>query len=545
MICLSYFALIIDAAKRRTVRVHHLVLFISLSVIVGVVLQLYQRIFLHDPRPAGLFFNPNFMGELMSISSIVFIAMALFGKEQVRVKAMYIFFFLLSLAAIFLTKSRGSAISCLAGISLVLFFRLRWKAFAIILSFLVLFAVLPNPLRERAVSEADVYRYSRLSIYDAGLRVVSDHPLGIGLGNFKYYYDQYESPVAGAVSLYGKQAKTLHNEHLQVLVEQGVFGLILYLGIVISLLLKIMFPPRGVHHPLCAITFGAGGSFLVHATVDSLYHTFALPLIMLSIVGLYIGEAETIWDDVVLRKGMKVFLALFTAGMVTYSAATIGSFYLSSLGESKARDGKYDSALKLLGAATAVDFLDGRTHETKGAIHYRAFVKTGNVFHYRKAIKEVENSLRTQKRSGSLRGRKAFLLQQGIDRGLFSQEEEGKVNGESLRLFQEQFAIEPHNVFAMKNLSILLVRSGRLQEAEWILKKAVSTEPNFAYGYYLLGRMRERRGEREEARFLYKMAFSVYKKYSGLKGLEKYAEKLIMLDDQALNDIRVKIDEHN
>ncbi len=526
------------------VRIQHFVLFLSLSVVVGVGLQLYQKIILHDPRPAGLFFNPNFMGELMSISSIVFIAMALFGKEQVRVKVVYLFFFLLSLAAIFLAKSRGSAISCFAGVSLVLFFRLRWKAFAIILSFLILIAVIPNPLRERVVSGADVYRYSRLSIYDAGLRVVSDHPLGIGLGNFKYYYDQYESPVTGAVSLYGKQAKTLHNEHLQVFVEQGVIGLILYLGFVISLVLKIIFPPRNVHHPLRAITFGAGASFFVHATVDSLYHTLALPLIILSIVGLYIGEAETIWDEVVLRKGMKVFLALFTAGVVMYSAATVSSFYLSSLGESTAREGKFDSALKLLGAATAVDFLDGRTRETKGAIHYRAFVKQGDVFHYRKAIEEVENSMRTQKRSGSLRGRKAFLLQQGINRGLFSQEEGRKVDEESLHLYHGQLAIEPHNVFAMKNLSILLARSGRREEAEWILKKAVSTEPNFAYGYYLLGRMRERRGEGEEARFLYKTAFSVYKKYSGFKGLEKYAEKLIMLDDQALNDIRIKIDEN-
>ncbi|NIO15999.1 MAG: hypothetical protein GTN70_03200 [Deltaproteobacteria bacterium] len=506
-------------------------------------LQLYQRFVLHDPRPAGSFFNPNFMGELMSISSIVFIALALFGKDRVRDKGIYIFFFLLSLAALILTKSRGAAISCLTGISLVLFFRLRWKALAIILSFFVLFAVLPNPLRERVVSRADAYRYSRLSIYDAGLRVVSDHPLGVGLGNFKYYYDQYESPVAGAVSLYGKKARTLHNEHLQVLVEQGVIGLILYLGFVISLLLKIIFPPRSVPHPLRAITFGAGASFLVHASVDSLYHTFALPLVMLAIVGLYIGEAEIEWEEAVLRKGMKVPLALFTVASVTYCTATVSSFYLSSLGERQARMGSFDSAITLLRVATAADFLDGRKHETKGAIHYRTFLKKGDIFHFKMAIYEVENALRRQKRSASLRGRKAFLLQQGIHRGLYTNDEVGNLDEESIRLYSAQLVIEPHNVFAMKNLATLFSKSGRNGEAERILVKAVSTEPNFAIGYYLLGKMREIRGEKEEASFLYKRALSVYKKYAGLKGLDTYAEKLIMLDDQTLNDLRVKIDE--
>lgn len=501
-------------------------------------LQLYQRYVLHDPRPAGLFFNPNFLGEFMSITSIVFFAFALFSREEKRVKFLYIVLFVFSLAAIVLTKSRGAAISCLAGSSVILFIRFRWKSILILLSLIIIFAVTPNPLKKRFISAGDVYRYSRLSIYDAGLRTVSHHPLGIGLGNFKYYYDQYELPIEGAVSLFGKKAKTLHNEHLQVLVEQGAVGAILYSGFIISMILKIMYPPRKISPLLKAMACGVGTSFLVHATVDSVYHTFALPLSVISIIGLYIGNSETSWCDVKLGKPAKVFLALFTAGMVSYATGTLGGFYLSSIGEKKAKNGKFIAALSLLDTASAADFLNGKTREVKGATHYRAFLETGDISHYRKAIEGIESSMRLQKRAGWLRGRKAILLLEGIKRGFYLKEEEKSIVEESLRLFYEQLIIEPHNVFAMKNLSILYRKLGRSREGERLLRKAISTEPNFAYGYYLLGKIKGAAGKEEEARFLYKVAFSIYKKYAGLKGLEKYAEKLVMLDDQALREIR-------
>jgi putative inorganic carbon (HCO3(-)) transporter len=61
---------------------------------------------------------------------------------------------------------------------------------------------------------------SRLHFWRVAIDMVKDHPLGVGMFNFPLVYDQYDF----SNGLYGR-ARPVHSSHFQVLAEQGVPGL--------------------------------------------------------------------------------------------------------------------------------------------------------------------------------------------------------------------------------------------------------------------------------------------------------------------------------
>jgi O-antigen ligase len=94
----------------------------------------------------------------------------------------------------------------------------------------VLFALaLPGVLpRARSIGDAkDPTTRERLAMFDAGTRLLREHPLtGIGPGQVKHAYPVYAPPDAVR-----RATSHLHNSPLQVAVERGLPGLALWLGI--------------------------------------------------------------------------------------------------------------------------------------------------------------------------------------------------------------------------------------------------------------------------------------------------------------------------
>lgn len=72
----------------------------------------------------------------------------------------------------------------------------------------------------------------RMHFWRVAIDVAEEWPLGIGLRNFEHIYDRYDTS-AGA---YGR-GRAVHNSHLQVLAEVGIFGLVSW----VSLFLYSMF----------------------------------------------------------------------------------------------------------------------------------------------------------------------------------------------------------------------------------------------------------------------------------------------------------------
>lgn len=162
-------------------------------------------------------------------------------KRKVVVAGISVFVF----NAIILCNSRGGVLA-LAIVGISLFFlevdsKARMKmAVALMLSVIIFISLMDPVSIERTqtiISGSDSTGSGRTEIWRHGLSMSWHNPLGVGGEGFKYLSPQYLPE-----HLVTQGARSPHNTYLEVLVEQGWFGLILYLcawGSTIRLLHKI------------------------------------------------------------------------------------------------------------------------------------------------------------------------------------------------------------------------------------------------------------------------------------------------------------------
>lgn len=130
--------------------------------------------------------------------------------------------------ALILTMSRGTL---LAGVVIILVFVLRIKllrrrAVLVILTAVVLAAAVPEGLVARVKHAAADRGAGRLDIWVVGLTAFEHHALiGAGYNNFPVAYAEY----AGYAPHFRKSVNGAHNIYLDISVEEGLIGLLLFL----------------------------------------------------------------------------------------------------------------------------------------------------------------------------------------------------------------------------------------------------------------------------------------------------------------------------
>jgi O-antigen ligase len=153
----------------------------------------------------------------------------------------------LCLSALLLTGSRGGLVCFGAALLVAILIAGRWRAkLALIavlvaagsLAYLTLYA--PPEIRDRFgnATQGEIQQQEgRFTLWAVGWRVVQDEPLtGIGAGNFKEVSARYvlEPGTVFRTDRVIDDPGGVHNTYLQLLAENGVIGLALYLGIVLS-----------------------------------------------------------------------------------------------------------------------------------------------------------------------------------------------------------------------------------------------------------------------------------------------------------------------
>ena len=102
---------------------------------------------------------------------------------------------------------------------------------------ILLLALIPNPINnyQNLLSrfKSDFTLYQRLMVWNSTILMAATHPIiGIGIGNFKYHYLDFQAKFINNKEFFipynGKAIQT-HNEYLQVLAENGIIGLSLFL----------------------------------------------------------------------------------------------------------------------------------------------------------------------------------------------------------------------------------------------------------------------------------------------------------------------------
>ncbi|HMO01627.1 MAG TPA: O-antigen ligase family protein [Oligoflexia bacterium] len=152
--------------------------------------------------------------------------------------------------AIIINLKRGPWLGCAIGISVILLkYANRW-IFPFVLSILLTFSLIA-PIRDRLLASYQHFQTSggRETIWKIGTELISDNPLGIGIGNARIIKNlSFDIP---------DNLKHFHNNFLNILVETGWCGLAAFLCWIYTILAFGF--KKGANHPLA---FGISGALL-------------------------------------------------------------------------------------------------------------------------------------------------------------------------------------------------------------------------------------------------------------------------------------------
>lgn len=470
-----------------------------------VLVSLYQDFFAGDLRPHGTFDNPNFLAEFLAVATLLCLARLLYRKENRPTRILLgvlgsIFLF----SAFSLCRSRGVLLSAVPAFGLLLVARYGVRRGATILAAFGI-PVLAG-LGFRSVSRffsSDPYNYGRIIIWKSALRTFLEHPEGVGLGGYKYYWYATQEPVAAAFRKYGKFAATAHNEYLEVLTGLGVVGLVLFLAV---LLLPLVATARHRKRlPENRREIAAAGSAVLllsgmHAAFDFNFHEFGIVFVDATILGALLACLADVstggrsWSVPAwaIRWGVLVCPLLLLVTTSTFLGATA-----YDRGENALRENNLAKAERLFRAAARVDPFRAPYPDALSAIRYRRYASETrtSVPFSGQAAAALDESIRWEARAVSLSPRELKFLQ----RLSFLFAERFRAGGSpadmesAVALASRSLEIHPYSAETLWYRSDLLASTGRLEEAMADLERAVVFEPNFCRGYAKLAEMSGRK----------------------------------------------------
>ncbi len=212
--------------------------------------------------------NPNHLASYLAITLPLACFGWLFAPPRAKRSALIHFSFIIGMAALLLSGSRGGWIALCGGIAASTAIlqwparRIRVLTLGLILVFFVTFLALPSPLNRydmtslRKLSELAIHSGNdspnpaqgsaawRVMVWKVGWRMIKERPLlGWGFGSFNVLYldhlaDFFNSPenMKEYAHLAEQGIDYVHNDYLQTWIELGVVGLALFAWFVISLI---------------------------------------------------------------------------------------------------------------------------------------------------------------------------------------------------------------------------------------------------------------------------------------------------------------------
>ncbi len=184
------------------------------------------------PRLMSTFGHPNDYGTYAVTVFPVCLVLALSSKHRKQRFWSWVVAALVGLSLL-LTFSRPSVLAIAVSMTLFLTLLRAWKTLAAFICIGVIGTFsLPQPVKDWVASQpswlAVVAQPLRFEIWQAGWNMIQSHPLlGIGPNMFVRDYIRYRIPGDTLVAAYG------HNQYLQLAAQKGIFGLLVFLGLMV------------------------------------------------------------------------------------------------------------------------------------------------------------------------------------------------------------------------------------------------------------------------------------------------------------------------
>ena len=487
-----FFLMILLAADRERPLQGFLLLILLMGIFEGG-FGIIQYLYSDESRAKGTFFNPNFFSTYETVSAVLAMSLLWFGGEYGKIgKPFLIVTVTISGTAVILAQSRGGAAAFLVAITAVGYFRYGKSTLFLLLVLILSTILFPNPLKQRVmdVGKQDPYAYTRIEIWEDATKRLRDHPMGIGLGMYKYASFQYRFPIEDAIVRYGKRAETAHNEYLQLAVELGIVGLACFLlsiavwtaEIKRTWKTELSQQSRGILVGLCAGVLAT----IVHAGVDSVFHEPALVLLLILEGGLAIafgryarGTQTESWNFSPPYHVARIILSVVALGaMVFLAVRPAAAWFLSNQGNSARADHDNLSAIKWYRYASVADPGSTSVRDELARLYIQRFSETGTPEWLDQAASEMTVAMALN----PLDGRAPYRL--GTIYRLLAEQPalaayRNSFNAQAAEAFEKSISVDPFSPFGYFELSKLYRGKGDRTSAQQLLEQAITYEPNF------------------------------------------------------------------
>jgi O-antigen ligase len=506
-------------------------------------------------RPAGTFFNPNFLAGFLAAALLLVVGGQVFpppGSEprRPRRRALALGEGGLLLAALLTTGSRGGAVAFAAGLLVLLLLR-SWRIAAPSLAAAAAAVLLiPNPLLRRlqALPHTDDFAFTRLAIWKSAGAMMLDHPwTGIGLGQFEYVATRYAFPVTTHWAKFTRVAENAHSEYLQAGAELGLPGLVVALGL-IALLAgaaagRLVALPRDSRGPIATL-LAAAVSIAAQSAVDFPLHTppAALLLVVLA-AGLRLHGATGPERAVSFRVRPVYAAAAGLAALLLVAAAArpvLGFWcYLGGIGaprnllnekwsleQAPRATPPLADSVRLIGLAARIDFVNAPYRRALGSRLFQAYLRgeggpellRQSLYHLNYAAELNPNQFQYPVNLGQAQTSLARRAPPGRER-----------LEAALAHYRHAAELAPFQYLVFTEIALLEDELGDAQAAEAAFRRAVAIEEYYLRGWFNLGTFYARHGRLPEARAAFSRGAALAEQAAALVPTSKAEDELLAL----------------
>ncbi|MCL2407699.1 MAG: O-antigen ligase family protein [Defluviitaleaceae bacterium] len=221
--------------------------------------------------------NPNVLGQYLIIIIVFAFGMLYYYKNPVHILGILGILGVTALCMLF-TQSRGAWLGLVLAFAFFAFFRDKRLLFLGLLAIIALPFLLPETVIQRFLSignMADTSTNFRVNIWLGSLAMIGTiwpSGIGMGTGNFVFVYQGY--------AFHAAEALHSHNLFLQIIIEQGIVGIILFAVLVFLFFKYTLIKPRESNDSFlktASVALAAGMfGYLIQGLTDNVWYNYRI-----------------------------------------------------------------------------------------------------------------------------------------------------------------------------------------------------------------------------------------------------------------------------
>lgn len=504
------------------------------------IIALFQFFLFNVPRAEGTFSNPNFLALYLIATGSLGIGGLLAKESYLHHLPRYIIglALILMLSALITTGSRGAVVVIFVILIFFSLVRIKKKIIwpALLLAGLIL--IVPNPIHER-LFHGSIEDNLRPQIWMISVQEMLKHPFGIGLGMYQYTSNQYDIPIEGAIARYGKKAGSAHNDYLQIGIELGIAGLLVFLWGIFQLAKKLrgsFVSPNWSDQK--GILLGLSGGIIAiftHTAFDLILHEPALIILLTTYTALFLEmnlerrriEPFRITSFPVRHPSLIIGMALVLSLLIIKPTF---AWILFEKGNRAIEEGNIDGAISQLERTVSLDKGNAYYHDTLAYTYFMAYKSTGDNDWFNKAISELEYAISLNPLEGK------FLAEIGTfyyDIALNEKDpsRRNEILQKALIYYQKATKLYPFYPVRYNDLGVAYKTLHEPVKAAEQFVKAIQVEPNFLPARINLAILYKETGRYEEAIRELKASLLIKERYKGLP-LSPLEEQYLAIDEK-------------